>query len=134
MPVTKAEVEQRAALAAKVRELKTRIKRLNTLKTGRDSDFWKDLKDELEISVKVYEARRDDVLVADDLDPMKAYADARGCSRAIQAIKHVYARVDSSDFAISRMNDEIAECNSRIHAIDAKSDGKLETMTNKGVV
>lgn len=133
MPITMDEKDTRAALSKKVRELKNRIKRYRTLKTGKDTVFWKDLADELELSKKGYETKRDEVLLDDSMEPMRAYADARGCARALQAIENVRKRVESADTAIDRMNTEIASCNERIEAIDSKLGENRETTTG-GVV
>lgn len=126
MPVTRDDVERRHALSERASELKKRNKRFCGIKTGRDTTFWKDLKEELELTAKAYDERRTDVLLVDNMDPSIAYAEARACVRATQAIRNIIDKVDRVDDIVQKLNEESRRLKEEIEAIDSKADGSLK--------
>ena len=105
---------------------KERIRRLQVLKKGKESDFWKALRAEIEFAIKGEEGKRDNQLWKDEVrDVASEYVQIKGNGKAIRAFKGVIFNVDSADGKIDRLNEEIAEYNRRIQQIE-KGETKTE--------
>lgn len=110
------------ALSQARQKYKDRIKRLNVLADGSKSDFWNAQKEELELSAKANEKKRDEILEGVPDDAAVAYAQARAFHLAARAFRGTIANVEQARMKADALNSEVGVMGARLKEIAGEKD------------
>lgn len=109
------------SLSAARQKYKERIERLNILADGEKSDFWKAQKEELELSAKANEKKRDEILEGSPDDAAVAYAQARSYHMAARAFRGTIANVEQARQKADAINNEVGNIGARLKDLAGKN-------------